>query len=93
MVPRASRSGLRGHRPVTPVEQWHYARALYYDEGATLDDLHKAVTILEDTERIARRVFGGTHPKVAKIELSLRKSRAALRARETPPAGDNRIDS
>jgi len=60
----------------------------YYDEGATLDDLHKAVTILEDTERIARRVFGGTHPKVAKIELSLRKSRAALRARETPPARD-----
>ena len=70
---------------ITLTMRWHYARALYYDEGATLDDLHKAVTILEDTERIARRVFGGTHPKVAKIELSLRKSRAALRARETPP--------
>ena len=83
MVPRASRSGLRGHRPVTPVEQWHYARALYYDEGATLDDLHKAVTTLEDTERIARRVFGGAHPLTKDIEDDLRAARAALRARET----------
>ena len=30
--------------------------ALYQDDGATLDDLREAVTTLEDTERIARRV-------------------------------------
>ena len=64
-----------------------YAGALYQDDGATLDDLRKAVTILEDTEQIARRVFGGTHPTTSAIEFHLRKSRAALRARETPPAG------
>ena len=69
--------------------RWAYARALYRDPGATLDDLREAVTTLEDTERIARRVFGGAHPKVAKIELSLRNARATIRARETPPAGDN----
>ncbi len=66
--------------------RWHYARALYFDEGATLDDLRKAVTILEDTERIARRVLGGAHPDVVGIEESLRRARAALRAREKPPA-------
>ena len=85
MVPRASRSGLRGHRPVTPVEQWHYARALYYDEGATLDDLRKAVTILEDTEQTARRVLGGTHPMTTGIDDDLRRARAALHARKAPP--------
>ena len=65
-----------------------YAQSLYKDPAATLDDVREAVTTLEDTERIARRVFGGAHPNVAKIELSLRNARASLRARETPPAGD-----
>ena len=64
---------------------WNYARALYEDPGATLDDLREAVTTLEDMERTARRVFGGTHPTTTGIEVSLRNARAALRARETPP--------
>jgi hypothetical protein len=55
---------------------------------ATLDDLREAVTTLEDAGRIARRVFGGGHPLTATFEHHLRESRAALRARETPPAGD-----
>ena len=58
--------------------------ALYLDAGATLDDLREAVTTLEDTERIARRVLGGAHPHTVDMEQSLRKARAALRARETP---------
>ena len=61
-----------------------YARALYKDPAATPDDLREAVTTLEDTDRIARRVFGGAHPLVMDIEDSLEESRAALRARETP---------
>jgi hypothetical protein len=52
------------------------------DDGATLDDLHEAVTTLEETERVARRVFGGAHPLVQSVERYLRESRAALRARE-----------
>ena len=36
----------------------NYARALYDDPAATLDDLRDAVTIYEETDRIARRVFG-----------------------------------
>ena len=37
-------------------------RARHERDGATLDDLREAVTTLEDTERIARRVLGGAHP-------------------------------
>ena len=59
-----------------------YAQSLYRDDQATLDDLRKAVTTLEDTDRIARRVLGGAHPSVAGIEGSLRSARAVLRARE-----------
>ena len=62
----------------------NYARALHKDNGATLDNLREAVTTLEDTERIARRVLGSAHPTTLRVEDSLRNSRAALRARETP---------
>ena len=47
--------------------RWNYAKALYLDDGATLDDLHEAVTTLEDTERTARRVLGGAHPLTVDI--------------------------
>ena len=75
--------------------RWIYASALYMDASATLDDLREAVTTLEELERTARRVFGGAHPLTTAIEIDLQHARAALRARETPPAGDKRrkIDS
>ena len=63
-----------------------YARVLFADPRATLDDLREAMTTLEDTERIARRVFGGTHPFTGRIELPLREARAVLAARERPRA-------
>ena len=59
-----------------------YARTLFEDDGATLDDLREAVTTLEETERTARRVLGGAHPLTTAMEDSLRQARAALRARE-----------
>ena len=52
-----------------------------------LDDIREAVATLEETERTARRVLGGTHPDTASIEEDLQKARAVLRARETPPPG------
>ena len=61
-----------------------YALALYEDPAATLDDLREAVTTLEDTIRIARRVLGGVHPTTEGIEQDLRDARAALRARVSP---------
>jgi len=60
-----------------------YARALFQDSTATLDDLREAVKTLEELERTARRVFGSSHPNTVTIELSLRDARAALRDRET----------
>ena len=59
-----------------------FARALYENTGATLDDLREAVTTLEDTDRIARRVLGGAHPLVDGIGKRLREARANLSARE-----------
>ena len=61
-----------------------YAMALYLDDGATLGDLREAVTTLEDADRTARRIFGGTHPLTLGFELSLQAARAILGARETP---------
>ena len=68
----------------------NYARALCLNAGATLDDLREAVTTLEDVERVARRVLGGTHPLAMNIEASLRAARATLSARETPPTSNQR---
>ena len=67
--------------------RWHYAHTLYEDTGATLNDVREAVTILEDIAGTSRRVIGGAHPLTEGIESHLRKSRAALRARETLSSG------
>ena len=62
--------------------RWNYARALCTDPAATLDDLREAVTTLEETERTARRVFGGAHPFTTGKLGALRDARAD----ERPPA-------
>jgi hypothetical protein len=62
----------------------NYARALYKDPAATLDDLREAVTTLAETERTARRLLGGAHPLITWIDADLRNARAALTTRETP---------
>ena len=81
MIP-VTRRALGEDDRLTLQMRWNYAMALYRDNGATLDDLREAVTTLEDTARIARRVFGGAHPLTTGIEVELRKARAALNARE-----------
>ena len=64
-----------------------YAKGLYEDAGATLDDLRESVTTFEDVERTTRRIFGGAHPLVGGIARDLQGARAALHARETPQEG------
>ena len=66
--------------------RFNYARALFEDPPATLDDLRESVTTLEDSERIIRRVLGSAHPQLTVYERFLRNARAALAARETPSA-------
>ena len=58
----------------------NYAKALYEDPGATLDDLREAVTTLEEAERTARRVLGGAHPLTMDLKLGLRNAQVVLRA-------------
>jgi len=86
-------------RKMTPVAQrvlgeniettlrmkWTYAQSLYKDPDATLDDVREAVETLEDADRIARRVLGGAHPITARMEGTLQKARANLRARKASP--------
>ena len=67
---------------ITLTMRLNYARP---HPTSTLDDLREAVTTLEDADRIARRVLGGEHPLAMEIDGFLRKARATLRARETPP--------
>ena len=81
----SSRATSRSLKTAAPRTLWCYARALYHDDSATLDDLREAVTTLEDVGRIARRVLGGAHPTTEWIEEALEDARAALRARESPP--------
>ena len=76
-------------KQLTLMIRGNYARALYFDTGATLDALREAVTTFEDMARIARQVLGAAHPDTMGIEQSLQDTRAALRARETPSPGGN----
>ena len=77
-----ARRGIGESHELTLKMRWIYAKALYNDPGATLDDLREAVTTLEDLERTARRVLGGAHPLTGSIEIRLREARAALAARD-----------
>ena len=86
MMPVARRFLGASHH-ITLVMSWNYAVALYEGESSTLDDLREAVTTLEETDRTAQRVLGGTHPTAKGIEHHLQNARAALRARDTAPSG------
>ena len=66
-----------------------FGEALYRDNGAALDDVREAVSTLEETERTARRVLGGSYPNVREIQKSLRVAREVLRARETPSPAES----
>ena len=58
-----------------------YAQSLFHGNGATLDDFREGVTMLEDAERIARRVFGGAHPTTIWVEGVVVQARMAFRIR------------
>ena len=93
LIPVAPRV-LGDHNDLTLKMRGLYAQSLYKDTTATLDDLREAVSTLEKTERIARRVLGGVHPLPKGIEHNLQNARAALRAREeTQPSGARKRSS
>ena len=55
-----------------------------FPANRTRDDAQFLASLIEESERVARRVYGGAHPLASGIENALRNARAALRARETP---------
>ena len=59
-----------------------YAKALYMDDAATLEDVREAVTTLEEIKPVAQRVLGGAYPTTTGIENNLRMARAKLLSRE-----------
>ena len=62
-----------------------YARALYEDPTATLDDLREAVTTLESVAKSYKRVLGESHPETPKVHSVLEIARKKLaRASESP---------
>ena len=83
-MPAAQRVLGENHE-VTLMMRSLYARALYKDDCATLDDVREAVTRLEDTTQKARRILGGSHPLVVMVGDILHDARAELRVRETQP--------
>ena len=83
-IPVARRVLGEGHLLTLKMRRM-YAKTLYKDPDATLNDLLEAVTTLEDALRTARRLLGSAHPLIVNFERSLRESRAALSARDTSP--------
>ena len=65
----------------------NYARSLFRDPSATLDDLREAVETVGDIERTARRVFGDSHPTTNSIRRDLQLARKKLSAPESHQFG------
>ena len=55
-----------------------YAKLLYEDTVATLDDLREALNTLEAIRPTARRATGSAHPLSVGIEVALEEVRDAL---------------
>ena len=92
--PRRNSLGLRAdiYINIDTTVSATYGATLHKDPAATLDDLREAATTLEEVERTARRVLGGTNPFVMGVEHEVEASRAALRRdgywREETAPGD-----
>ena len=86
MTPVARRVLGENHRLTLKMRSGHYAQALYKDAGATLDDLREG---RDDASRRLNEPRGACSVARTRSQRglrgTLRKARAALRARETPP--------
>jgi len=85
---RVARRVLGENHEVTLTLKKVYAGSLCNDPDATLEDLREAVTTLDDTTLISRRVFGASHPSTTGHEESLQEAQALLRVREAKLEGD-----
>ena len=80
MIPVARRA--LGEGAVNTLRmRWIYARAIYLDASATLNDLHESVETLESVARLWTRVFGEAHPETPRVQGSLAHAQEKLAAR------------
>ena len=76
-----ARRALGENNNLTLTMRWHYARALYKDNCATLDDLRESVETLGSVAPLWTRVFGPSHPDTPCVQRALEEARKALAAR------------
>ena len=55
-----------------------YAQCLFRPDGASLDDVTSAVTMLEDLERRITRTYGAGHPQTEGTRHFLKEAREVL---------------
>ena len=74
-----ARRVLGDNHEMTLKMRWIYARVLYLDEGASLDDRREAVATLESVAHSWKRIFGPAHPETPKAQaLKHARARPAL---------------
>ena len=66
----------------TLILQVLYAEAVYKDAFSSLDEQREVIATLEDCQRIARQVFGASHPRCRDVERTLESARERLSAQE-----------
>jgi tetratricopeptide (TPR) repeat protein len=75
-----ARRVLGDNHEMTLKMRWIYARVLYLDEGASLDDRREAVATLESVAHSWKRIFGPAHPETPEVQEALKEAREALAA-------------
>ena len=66
----------------TLILQVLYAEAVHKDADSSLDEQREAIAMLEDSHRIARQVYGASHPRCEDAEQTLESARKRLSAQE-----------
>ena len=66
----------------TLISQVLYAEAVYKDAHSSLNEQRDAIAMLEDSHRIARQVYGASHPRCEDVKQTLESARKRLSAQE-----------
>ena len=80
-IPEAIRALGKDHDLAFKMQRM-YARCLYKNDGASLEDITAAVATLEDIDRLMTRVYGASHPQTGATRAHLAAARAKLAERK-----------
>ena len=82
-----ARRALKDNDSITLKMRWLYARALYADPAAPLDNLREAVATLESVANSWKCILGHAHPETPKVQAALEEAREALAERRAASVG------